>query len=151
MLRQINVKRGEKDKNTRTDIFVVKAECKWHAGEETLPHMLNHIRREQIRKILESADRYPALNKQLVKNIDQVRIEPREVALDKARITKVTTPDGEAHDVFEGELFFVVRVPSFFKIDSQELLENLNVLFSVNCRHSSTKLTVIKYLGANAT
>lgn len=145
----MKTKRDEEKEIMRMDIFVAKAECKWHAGEERLPHILDRIPQERVNRILESAGSYPALNRQLMKNIDRIIIEPREIALDRTRITKAKTPSGEENDVFEGELFFVIKIPSSFRIDPQELLENMNVLFSVNCRHSSTKLTIIKYLGTN--
>lgn len=145
----MKTRRDEERERMRMDIFVAKAECKWHAGEETLPHILDQIPQERVNRILESAGSHPALNSQLMKNIDKIIIEPREVALDRTRIRKAKTPSGEENDVFEGELFFVIKIPSSFRIDPQELLENMNVLFSVNCRHSSTKLTILKYLGTN--
>jgi hypothetical protein len=89
------------------------------------------------------------LNKRFIKNADRVIIEPYEVALDKDEIRKETTSKGEKHEVFEGELYFVIRVPSNLKMDSQELLENLNVLLSVNSKYSSTKLVAVKYLGTD--
>lgn len=149
MLHHLKTQSEESRERNRTDIFVARAECKWYSGEEKLPHMLDQIPQEKIDKTLESAGGYPALNRQLVENIDQVKIEPRELALDKTKITKAATPDGEEHDVFEGELFFIIKIPSFFRIDSEELLENMNVLFSINCKYSMTKLTVVKYLGTN--
>lgn len=147
MLHKIEPKTNKE--SMRKDVFIAKAECKWHAGQETLPHSLDQIPQEQINKILESADKYPTLNRKFIENIDLVTIEPNEIALDKNKITKEPTSNGETHEVFEGELFFVIKVPSSFKMDSEELLENINVLLRVSSKFSSTKLIAIEYLGTN--
>lgn len=143
-----SVKIREKERMT-VEVFIARAECKWYSGEEKLPHILDHIPRKKLKKILESADKYPALNRRFIKNVDQVIIEPHEVSLDKDEIRKETASDGNEREVFEGELFFVVKVPSDLKIDAEELLENLNVLLSVNSKHNSTKLVAIKHLGTD--
>jgi len=105
--------------------------------------------KRRVKKILKSESENPALNRKFMKNIDKVTIEPHEVELDKDKIKEGTTPDGETHQVFEGELFFVIKVPSSLKIDPEELLKNVNLLLSINSEYSSTKLEVIKYLGTN--
>jgi hypothetical protein len=133
----------------RMDVFIAKAECKWYAGEETLPHSLDRIRQEQITKVLESSDKYPQLDRRFAENKNLATIEPHEVVLDKDKITKEPTPDGKVHELFEGELIFVIKVPSSYKMDSQQLLKNMNVLFSIACEYSSTKLIDVKYLGTN--
>lgn len=143
-----SVKIGEKERMT-VEVFIARAECKWYSGEEELPHILGHIPRKRVKKILKSADKYSVLNRRFIKNVDRVIIEPHEVSLDKDEIRKETASDGNEREVFEGELFFVVKVPSDLKIDAEELLENLNVLLSVNSKHNSTKLVAIKYLGTD--
>jgi hypothetical protein len=143
-----SVKIGEKERMT-VEVFIARAECKWYSGEEELPHILGHIPRKRVKKILKSADKYPALSRRFIKNVDRVIIEPHEVSLDKDEIRKETASDGNEREVFEGELFFVVKVPSDLKMDAEELLENLNVLLRVNSKHNSTKLVAIKYLGTD--
>jgi len=133
----------------KTDIFIARAECKWYTGEKTLPHNISEMAKRRVKKILKSESENPALNRKFMKNIDKVTIEPHEVELDKDKIKEGATPDGETHQVFEGELFFIIKVPSSLKIDPEELLENVNLLLSVNSEYSSTKLEVIKYLGTN--
>jgi len=105
--------------------------------------------KRRVKKILKSESENPALNRKFMKNIDKITIEPHEVELDKDKIKEGATPDGETHQVFEGELFFIIKVPSSLKIDPEELLENVNLLLSVNSEYSSTKLELIKYLGTN--
>jgi len=102
-----------------------------------------------VKKILKSESENPALNRKFMKNIDKVTIEPHEVELDKNKIKEGATPDDETHQVFEGELFFVIKVPSSLRIDPEELLDNVNLLLSVNSEYSLTKLKAIKYLGIN--
>jgi len=149
MLRRVqSVKIREKER-MMVEVFIARAECKWYSGEEKLPHILGHIPRKRVKKILKSTDKYPALNRRFIKNVDRVIIEPHEVSLDKDEIRKETASNGKEREVFEGELFFVIKVPSYLKIDAEELLENLNVLLSVNSKHSSTKLVAIKYLGTD--
>lgn len=133
----------------KTDIFIARAECKWYTGEKTLPHNIGEMAKRRVKKILKSESENPALNRKFMKNIDKITIEPHEVELDKDKIKEGATPDGETHQVFEGELFFIIKVPSSLKIDPEELLENVNLLLSVNSEYSSTKLELIKYLGTN--
>lgn len=146
-----NVKTIETERRrVRTDIFVARADCKWYTGEKKLPHNIGQLPKRRLNKILKSESEYPALNRKFIKNIGQVMIEPHEVKLDKDKIKNETTPDGETHEVFEGELFFIIKVPSSLKMDPDELLENVNVLLSINSKYSSTKVEAIKYLGTNA-
>lgn len=133
----------------KTDIFIARAECKWYTGEKTLPHNIGEMSKRRVKKILKSESENPALNRKFMKNIDKVTIEPHEVELDKNKIKEGATPDDETHQVFEGELFFVIKVPSSLRIDPEELLDNVNLLLSVNSEYSLTKLKAIKYLGIN--
>lgn len=143
-----SVKIREKERMT-VEVFIARAECKWYSGEEKLPHILGHIPRKKVKKILKSADKYPLLNRRFIKNVDRVIIGPHEVSLGKDEIRKETASNGKEREVFEGELFFVIKVPSYLKIDAEELLENLNVLLSVNSKHNSTKLVAVRYLGTD--
>jgi hypothetical protein len=149
MLRPVQFGRIREKERMTVEVFIARAECKWYAGEEKLPHILGHISRKRVKKILASTDKYSALNRRFIKNVDRVKIEPYEVALDKDEIRKETASNGEKHEVFEGELYFVIKVPSNLKMDSEELLENLNVVLSVNSKYSSTKLVAVKYLGTD--
>lgn len=133
----------------KTDIFIARAACKWYTGETTLPHNIAQIAKKRVKKILKSESKNPAVNRKFMKNVDQVTIEPHEVELDKDKIKEGKTPNGETHQVFEGELFFIIKVPSSLKIDPEELLQNVNLLLRVNSEYSSTKLEAIKYLGTN--
>lgn len=133
----------------KTDIFIARAECKWYTGEKTLPHNIGRIPKTRVKKILKSESENPALNTKFMKNIHKVTIEPHEAQLDKDKIRAGTTPDGETHQVFEGELFLVIRVPSSLRMNPVKLLENVNLLLSANSEYSSTKLEAIKYLGTN--
>jgi hypothetical protein len=133
----------------KTDIFIARAECKWYTGEKTLPYNIGEMSKRRVKKILKSESENPVLNRKFMKNIDKVTIEPHEVELDKDKIKEGATLDDETHQVFEGELFFVIKVPSSLKIDPEELLENVNLLLSANSEYSFTKLKAIKYLGIN--
>lgn len=134
---------------SRTDIFIARAECKWYTGEKTLPHNIGQISKRRVNKILKSENESPALNRKFMENIGQIMIEPHEVELDTDKIKEEKTSNGKIHQVFEGELFFIIKVPSSLEMDSDELLENVNVLLGVNSKYSSTKLEAIKYLGTN--
>lgn len=129
-----------------TDIFVARANCRWYTGEETLPHSLDRIPKERVDIF---SGQHPEVNKKFIQNIDRIMIEPQEVALDKDEIKRERSSKGEEREVFEGELFFVIRVPTSLEMDPQEVLENVNVLLSVSSKHSSTKLTAIRFLGTN--
>ncbi len=149
MLRPAQFGRIREKERMTVEVFIARAECKWYTGEETLPHILAHIPWKRVEKILKSADKYPALNRRFILNINHVVIEPHEVALDKDDIRTETASNGKKREVFEGELYFVIKVPSYLKMGSEELLENLNVLLRVNSKYSSTKLVAVKYLGTD--
>jgi len=134
------------------DVFLMCAYVKLYACEVNSDGYLEIDAEETApAKLLEVADKFPNMNVKLLENYDLVDFEPHDVYFNTkdGKVWKEKTSDGHIQEVYEGNINMIVKVPSSWKIDAQELIENLTVLLDYFGKYSSIKIVSMKRLGKN--